>query len=350
MTADNGRAELVLAAEQDGIPLPPGKGRPFPRVDLAVLARKGVPPPELLCSGLLYRGGLHSLGGDPDAGKGTLLLNWAVRLLAAGHNVILIDEEGGQEVVVEKLLALGADPDHLTPDRFGYVEFPGRHWDAADWLGLDELCAELRPALVGFDSCGALLGAAGKDENNGLDVTPIYRRMIQAARKSGAAFVIIDHLTKAKTPNGRFARGHGSKLQLVDVGWFVEAVKPFSRHQSGLLKLTASKDRRGWLHREHEVRVEVEDGTIALSFTKVERADDGPLAGLSPAAKKLYAVLPEQTEALPIRELTDRLAERFGHGLTRQTASASLNLLAKEKLADCLDRNGQEKRWWRVVS
>jgi len=340
----SGRPEHASGADRH----PDEDARPFPRVDLAALAKQGVPEPELLCDDLLYRGGLHSLGGEPDAGKGTLFLHWTVLLLAAGQRVALIDEEGGREIVCEKLLALGATPEQL--ERLWYVEFPGRQWDEADWRGLDALCAELQPALVGFDSCGALLGAAGKDENHGLDVTPFYRGLMQAARKSNAAFVVVDHLTKIKT-NGRYTRGSGAKLQLVDVAWFVEAVKPFSRKQNGLLKLSCqSKDRRGYLHRRHEVRVEVEDGTIALAFTKVEQAASDELRGLPPATLKIYAVLPEQPETATIPELTDRVAAKFGHGLHRSTVSTSLNQLAERKLADGEDGDRTEKRWWKVVS
>ena len=44
------------------------------------------------------------------------------------------------------------------------------------------------------------------------------------------------------------------------------------------------------------------------------------------------------------------MAERFGHGLGRQTVSTSLNELAKHDLADGEEDRAHrgEKRWWSV--
>jgi hypothetical protein len=331
-----------------------GEARPFPRVDLAALARAGIAPPELVCSGLLYRGGLHSLAGPPDSGKSTLLYVWTLELLATGQAVVLLDEEAGRELATEKLLALGAGPELL--DRLVYVEFPARTWDQADRAGLASLLGEVRPALVGFDSAGAFLGQAGLRENDAPDVTAFYKGvLLPAARTSGAAVVVLDHVTKQEDA-GRYARGSGAKLQLVDVAFMVEPIRSFTREQSGLLRLTVSKDRRGWLARAHEVRVEVDAGRLDVGISPAGAqpdaiVDDPALAGLDlpPAALKLLAVL-RAAEGAPLtaRELVDRVAERFGHGLTRPTVSGALNALANADLADGEEdraRHG-EKRWW----
>jgi hypothetical protein len=269
-----------------------GEARPFPRVDLAALARAGIAPPELVCSGLLYRGGLHSLAGSPDSGKSTLLYVWTLELLAAGQAVVLLDEEAGRELATEKLLALGAGPELL--DRLVYVEFPARAWDQADRRGLGALLAEVRPALVGFDSAGAFLGQAGLRENDAPDVTAFYKGvLLPTARQSRAAVVVLDHVTKQEDA-GRYARGSGAKLQLVDVAFMVEPVRAFTRGQSGLLRLVVSKDRRGWLARAHEVRVEVDAGRLDVGITAAGGdpdaiVDDPALAGLDPVAGRAEA-------------------------------------------------------------
>jgi len=330
------------------------QARPFPRVDLAALARVGVAPPELVCSGLLYRGGLHSLAGPPDSGKSTLLYLWTLELLAAGATVVLLDEEAGRELATEKLLALGAAPELL--DRLVYVEFPARTWDTPDRRGLAALVDQVRPALVGFDSAGAFLGQAGLRENDAPDVTAFYKGvLLPTARQSHAAVVVLDHVTKQEDA-GRYARGSGAKLQLVDVAFMVEPVRAFTRQQSGQLRLTVTKDRRGWLARAHEVRVEVDACRLAVAIAPagVEPdaiVDDPALAGLdlSPAALKLLAVLRGAAEGTPLtrRELVDRLAGRYGRGLARPTVSSALNELAKAGLAageEDRARHG-EKRW-----
>jgi hypothetical protein len=343
--------------------------RPFAGVDLAALARAGLPEPELLCHGLLYRGGLHSLAGPPDAGKSTIAYLWALELLAQGERVVLLDEESGREQVTEKLLALGALPEHLDPTRLFYQDFPARRWDATDQQALAELLDQVRPALLVVDSAGAFLAIAGLSENESEHVTSFYKGvLLAAARGWNTAVVVLDHQGKADE-QGRYARGSGAKLALVDVHLRVEAKVAFSRASSGLLKLTVQKDRRGWLHRTHEVAVNVDpaEGALALVFTPVDHAPtatpagqrpqefpDDPatgepaLAELAPAARKLLVVLRE-AQGQPLRrgELVDRVKARWNHGLQRQTVSSALNELAKRGLADGEqgDDHGQ-KRWW----
>jgi AAA domain len=346
---------------------PPDLARPFVPVDLAELARSGVPAPELVCHGLLYRGGLHSLAGPPDAGKSTLLYLWALELLAQGERVVLLDEESGREQVTEKLLALGATPDLLDPDRLVYQDFPGRTWDGADHQALADLLEHTRPALVGLDSAGAFLAVAGLSENESEHVTGFYKAvLLNAARTFNTAVVVLDHQGKADEA-GRYARGSGAKLALVDVHLRVEAVVPFSRSQSGLLKLLVHKDRRGYLHRAHEIAVNVDpnQGALALAFTQVEHtagpdgsraeefsgdpaATEPALADLPPATRKLLVVLREaEGQPLTRRELVDRVKARWNHGLTRQTVSAGVNELAKRGLADGEQGDdGRDKRWW----
>lgn len=318
------------------------EARPFPLTDLAALAAHGIDPPTLLCGDLLYRGYLHSLAGPPDSGKSTLLYLWMLQLLQTGERVVLLDEEGGREVVTEKFLALGATPDQL--DRLAYVEFPTRTWDQADREGLNQLLADQRPALVGADSSAAFLTLAGHDENHAADVTRFYKGILLAtARLHHTAVVVIDHITKDQLAGGRYARGSGAKLQFCDVAMMVDPTRSFSRHQDGLLKLKIPKDRRGYLHRDHEIRVSVADGAMQVTITRVEAPTES--GSLSPAAAKLLAVLQDTKAPLSNRELVDRFAEKHGHGLRRETVSRELNAMLADGLVDAAG-DGRDKRWF----
>jgi hypothetical protein len=337
-------AQLNFDDEPTAEQAPPDvEPRPFDRqiIDLAQLARDGIRPPDLICGELLYRGALHSLAGPPDSGKSTLLYYWTVTLLAAGDTVILFDEESGREATTEKLLALGAEPDQL--ERLVYVEYPGREWDRADVRALELLLDIHCPTLVGFDSSAAFLAAAKKDENAAVEVTDFYKRvLLEASRVNRAAIVILDHLGKDQV-GGRYARGSGAKLATVDVGYMINPVTLFNREQAGLLELHVTKDRRGYLHRQHEVRVEVEDGTMTLGFTEV--AQDAS-STLTPAARKLLAVLREATEPLPNRTLGDRVKTKFGQGLSRETISRNLKILVDQGLADAADTGPFSEKYW----
>jgi hypothetical protein len=318
--------------------------RPFTTVNLAEVAKAGIPEPTLMFNDLLYRGMLHSLAGPPDCGKTTIAYRAALGRLAEGEAVVILDEEGGREVVTEKFLALGATPADL--ERLHYVEFPGRQWDEADRAGLWELLGRVQPSLVIVDSAGAFLGAAGQDENWAAHVTPFYKLLLAAARDHNTAVLVLDHVTKNEN-TGRYARGSGAKLQVADVALMVDAIRPFNRHQSGLLKLSVSKDRRGYLHRRFEIHVDVTGGTMFLVFERVEAEQGDPeLAGLAPAAVKILTVLRAADEPMPVRSIVDGVADRFGHGLRRPTVSKALQTLADRALADGEGDPGKEKCWW----
>ena len=118
-------------------------GRPLVRHDLAELMRQGIPPPELLAGGMLYRGGAHSLAGEPEAGKTTLLAWWLRSLLDQGEAVVYLDEESGPELMAEKLDAVGVRADQVG-NCCTTCLFPSRAWDAADLTGLHALLADVR--------------------------------------------------------------------------------------------------------------------------------------------------------------------------------------------------------------
>jgi hypothetical protein len=320
--------------------------RPFPIVDLAAVAAAGIPEPTLLFHGLLYRGMLHSLAGPPDCGKSTLAHRAALQLLREGEAVVMLDEEGGREVVAEKFLALGASPAELK--LLYYVEFPSRSWDEADRAGLAELLGRVQPVLVVVDSAGAFMAVAGRDENWAADVGPFYRLLLGAAREHHTAVLVLDHVPKNEH-TGRYARGSGAKLQIVDVAFMVEAVRPFSRQQDGLLSLTVTKDRRGYLHRQHEIKVITEGGPLALEIAAVTEvaAGDPRTAALPPATRKVYEVLvTAQPDSLTVAAIGDLLPTRFGHSLKPSTIREALNALAVRQLADGEHGQGKGKRWW----
>ena len=186
------------------------RGRPFRELSLAALVREGVPPPELLCGDLLYAGGLHSIAGPPDCGKTTIALWWMLQHVRAGQTVMFLDEEGGAELVAEKLIALGATPEEVA--RIRYYPFPARAWNAYDVIVLRELLDDIKPGIVLWDSSAAFLSRAGLDENSAGDVTRFWSQVLTPiAREHGAAVLVIDHDVKNGEAS-RFARGSGAKL------------------------------------------------------------------------------------------------------------------------------------------
>jgi AAA domain len=331
--------------------------RPIQLVDLVQLARDGIPPPTFIADGYLYAGQVHSLAGPPDCGKSTLALWWLLQELRAGRTVLLLDEEGGRASVVEKLLDLGAQPDELAGLR--YAEFPGRAWDAHDLLALAQLVDEAQPSIIAFDSMAAFMARAGREENDARDVTTFASEvLLPLAREHGAAVLYLDHVTKDGN-GGRYARGSGAKLASVDVAYTLDLVTPFSRNESGLVKLIVTKDRRGYLHRKHDMAV-LAAQPLRLQFTRDDKtSSSGPvaLAGFRTAARKLLAALaaahqrsqdPASTTRaqLTVPETVDLVKELFGHGLNWDNSKGDLNALLRAELVDKVEGVGRQRAVW----
>ena len=308
----------------------------FKRVSLAPLLKEGIPAPVLLCDSMLYEGGLHSIAGAPDCGKTTLALWWAMKLLREGSNVLFMDEEGGQEIVTEKMAALGTTCDEL--ERLEYVPFPGRKWNDADIADLVELGEEVKPAMLLIDSSAAFLSSAGLDENHAPDVTRFWSRVLTPmARQLKAAVVVIDHVKKDAEQASRYARGSGAKLAALDVQIMVEMLRPFNLTQDGMLKYQVTKDRRGRLHRYWKVRVKTGNGFISPQFDQdvLDEAQEGTVPG-PPARKKIYEVLSDQPAGY--RQIVDAIVARYGHGLSRQTVSTEIKELERAGFADSIEQ------------
>jgi hypothetical protein len=315
------------------IPLRSEKDRSYRRIDLRRLLDEGVPPPVMIRDDFLYEGGLHSMAGAPDSGKTTVALCWALEVLQGHRPVIFMDEEGGPEIVTERFASLGAKPPDL--EHLIYIPFPGRTWDAADVTALVELTGEVRPAMMIWDSSAAFLSRAGLDENAASDVTRWWAGVVTPiARELRVAIVVIDHDTKA-SEQSRYARGSGGKLAAIDVQYKVEMSKPFSRYESGVLKLNVTKDRRGYLHRKWRVEVETGNGLIHTAFFK-----DGPRPEeWSPAKRKIYGVLTNVSQTN--KGIREQLAVMYPNepAMARETVSRELNDLLREGKAT---RTGSE--------
>jgi hypothetical protein len=328
-----GRSLAELAAQQPA-------SRALSVIDLEP-AIEEVKTPVLICGDRLYRGAVHTLTGPPDCGKTTLACWWMLQALREDGPVLFIDEEGGREIVTEKFQALGA----RRGERIGYVQFPSRTWNAEDIAMLSAVLDERKPAIVAWDSSAAFLARAGLDENAAADVTRFYSQVLTlAARLHGAAVLVIDHDTKSSEPS-RYARGSGAKLAATDVAYKIAQVKAFSKEESGTSRLTVAKDRRGWLHRAHEVaflaRPASEEAPLELNITTVEPDRQHP--ELTPAEQKVTEALDSVPRS--IHELQDRIAAIHGTGLRREHMSKILNRLEGLGLAQMAGKSQATNLW-----
>ena len=203
--------------------------------------------PELLCVGedfaLLYRGRLHLLYGEPEAGKGWLALYGCAERIASGERVLYLDFEDTEEGIVERLEAFGVPREDFL-DFFVYV----RPEEPATNRALRRLVA-MGPALVVIDAMTEAMVMEGLNGDSNHDVACFYGRLARPFANTGAAVLVIDHVTKDRETRGRFSIGAQHKLAGVTAGYRIDVKQPFGRDLAGEASVTVTKDRPGFVRK-----------------------------------------------------------------------------------------------------
>lgn len=233
---------------------------------------------------LLYAGDLNSLIGEPNLGKSWIALHAAAEVLINGGRVLWIDyEEPRPTKLRSRLVALGV---------------PVEVWPSMSWISPREPLTDRRNStrlggyalvreqlsnsaepyqLVVIDAMAGLMAAEGLDENATDEVEYAYsilRDLFIAT--TGAAGLVLDHVTKSKEGRGRWAIGNQRKISGISgAGYYLEATAPWKRATldpvRGSARLIVTKDRNG--HRaigDTAATVEVvayPDGQLDLRLT-----------------------------------------------------------------------------------
>jgi hypothetical protein len=194
---------------------------------------------------ILYAGALHALNGEPGGGKSWLSLAAVAQVIAQGQGAIFFDFESTPGRVADRLRALGADPQTVST-LLRYIQPDGPFGIAT----LDELRGLVAGGcgLVVVDSVSESMARAGLDENVAAEVIGWVEATVRPLARDGAAVLLVDHVTKSQADRGRWARGSGAKLAVVDGAAFtLHSTHGFSRQGSGTAELTVTKDREGCL-------------------------------------------------------------------------------------------------------
>ena len=212
--------------------------------------------------GLLYPGLVHAFNGEPESLKSWAAQVIAAQVLEAGEDVLYVDMEDHPHNVRERLISLGVAKDVVEdPDRFRYIQ-PSEPLSAARGLRTFHyavLVAHLsrRWDLAVIDGVTEAMTGEGLDPLGNTDVAEwmaLLPRLVAAM--TGAAVVVIDHVTKATEGRGRYAIGAQHKLAGIDgAAYTVTVVQRLRRAlggepTSGKAQLRIAKDRHGWLRGE----------------------------------------------------------------------------------------------------
>jgi len=171
---------------------PPRKGRPFALEPLAGETHdaprlpSGIAELDRVTGGGFVRGSVLLVGGDPGIGKSTLLIQAAAALARAGHRAVYIS---GEEAVAQV---------RLRAERLGLAPAPV---ELAAETAVEDIIATLAqgktPRLVVIDSIQTMwTDTVESAPGTVTQVRGSAQALIRFAKRSGAAVILVGHVTK----------------------------------------------------------------------------------------------------------------------------------------------------------
>ena len=303
-------------------------------------------PPSLLTRAdgvrLLYRGKVHSLSGEPEAGKGWLALHATAECLRAGERVLYVDLEDSAATIVSRLISLGVSGRQLLAG-LSYMRPDEPLTSAAAAALVDSLPAT---ALVVIDGVTEALALNGLDLADNSDVAKWLAMLPRRLAARGAAVLLIDHVVKDKEHRGRYAIGAQHKLAGVDVAYSIEVSQPFGRGKEGSSRLKVMKDRYGFVreHADDKLVAIVNYGSFDNGDVRVELEPPAQGAAVSFRPTRIMEAISKLIEDEP--GIGTR-AIRSAVGAKAETTGLALDLLVLEDYvtADAGGRGKSTPHW-----
>ena len=231
---------------------------------------------------LLYRGKTHSLHGESESGKSLVAQIEAVRVIAGGGTALYIDFESDAASVVARMIEFGAPPEAVGA-RFTYVRPEVRptatSGEAAAFLDLQRRDYDLI-VIDGVTESLSIWGTETNDNDGIVGWTRLFPRALADA--TGAAVVMIDHVTKSADTRGRFAIGGQAKMAaLTGAAYVVDVRQPLGRGLSGVIELRVAKDREGSV-RGVAGPMRATDRTQPVARITIDSTGDYPVVSVDP--------------------------------------------------------------------
>lgn len=199
-------------------------------------------------AGLIYEGRVHSIYGESESGKSWIAQIATAELLKSDKKVIYIDFESDALDIVNRLKNLGVSRANLL-QYFTYIRPDGpRDADDPYWHSILEPNSATLIVIDGVTESLTMWGGETKDNDAITRWMRIFPRTVATA--SGAAVVLIDHITKNAETRGRFAIGGQAKLATIDgAAYLVEPLEALSPGRTGTLTMRVTKDRPGFIRK-----------------------------------------------------------------------------------------------------
>jgi Fe2+ transport system protein FeoA len=247
--------------------------RHWPTVNLAD-PQYAIPPDPPAIAGLLYEGKRHVASGPQESAKTLIAYHLLLLALREGQQVAVVDLEMGPVATRRMLSDLGATDDELGTLVYTEPTGPPSHAD------LERIAvAEVRYVLI--DAAAGAFDLTGLDDNSRKDAEAWARQWVQPLFSRGIATIVLDHVTKNVEGRGKYAIGSERKTGGADVHLGFEALKTLTRGGTGLVKITAHKDRGAYLQRPTAAIVELasdpDTHQITITYKAPEAMEDGPV-------------------------------------------------------------------------
>jgi len=308
---DNWNAHQTPPHDHQGNEQPPRSS--WAPQDIATALNGDGPPPATYLTrtdgiSLIYPGRIHWIQGESESLKSWLLLLGVAQALTNGDNVVWIDFEDDAIGVGGRLKNLGVPIHVLTdPTRFAYLQPTDGLYDHKANVALPGAVdlADLLDAntwhLIGIDGVTEAMTVEGLSLLDNADIATWLRVLPKYITSlTGAGVAAIDHVTKSKETQGRFAIGGQHKLAgTTGATYKVTTIANLSRAITepivGQSLVTIQKDRPGWV-RPHQ---QGDDKRIAI-LEITSYPDGGITARLLP---------PDQATILPPWQLCERILQ-----------------------------------------
>ena len=199
-------------------------------------------------AGLIYQGRVHSIYGESESGKSWIAQIATAELLKSDKKVIYIDFESDALDIVNRIKNLGVSRANLL-QYFTYIRPDGpRDVDDPYWQEILEPDSATLVVIDGVTESLTMWGGETKDNDAITRWMRIFPRTVATA--SGAAVVLIDHITKNAETRGRFAIGGQAKLATIDgAAYLVEPIEVLAPGKIGSLTMRVTKDRPGFIRK-----------------------------------------------------------------------------------------------------
>jgi AAA domain len=285
---------------------------------------------------------VHSFHGESESGKSLIIQVECVHRINSGQKVLYLDFESDVVSVVDRLMEFGADPAAVA-EHFRYVQPEVRPDSVAERRAWEEVLSGTY-ALAVIDGVTDALGIFGCSTIDNDDVAGWIRTVPkQIAARTGAAVVLIDHVTKDTSTRSRWAIGGQAKMAgLTGAAYTVEIVRPLGRGMRGEVVLKIAKDRPGAV-RPHCGSFSRRDRTQEAARIVVDSTGESPTVSIGAPSfgggehsggqdafrpTNLMQRVSEVIEKQPAELTKNRVAEKAGG--KRQSTLLAVDILRSE--------------------